>query len=457
MKRLPLVLILVAFGATTAQAVTWMKIFYTEDWDGCRCVQEIEDGYIITGRTSTYVQGNKALWLFKTDTLGNIVWSKAYAGTNDTTGFGNFVQPTFDGGYIITGIMYTGFSQIWLLKTDKNGDTVWTRNFGKSVGHCVQQTQDGGYILTGRREWDPSRLFLLKTDSFGDSLWLRTYLPVGWSYSKGLFVEETDDNGYIVAGLIGYTEEDHYKEALWLIRTDFLGDTLWTYQGEEIWDYPRQGNSVRETKEGQYIALANFGLFKFDQEGNNLWVRDYRDGSCVQETDDEGYVLTGDGMILQSSQTSADLEPDGVWLLKTGEQGDSSWERTYTEGISHYLVQTRDRGFILTGQQGYGDPFLIKTDSLGLLGVTEEPVIEADAGWKIGSSIGRRIAVFYADLPQGLHARVYNVAGQQVDEIHATGNTGFITWGIGHPPGVYFIQAPNKLNQNVTAKVVIVR
>ncbi|MBD3286776.1 hypothetical protein GF359_09165, partial [candidate division WOR-3 bacterium] len=83
MKRLVLISLL---AASVSSAVTWSKIFDTEEWDGCWCLQEIEDGYIVTGRTSTYVEGGNALWLFKTDTLGDIVWSKAYAGTNDTTG-----------------------------------------------------------------------------------------------------------------------------------------------------------------------------------------------------------------------------------------------------------------------------------------------------------------------------------------------------------------------------------
>ena len=444
MKRFILILTAALLAATTAQAVTWQKTFGGGEG---YCVQEIEDGYVVTGFISPEPV---ALWFFKTDTLGNTLWSKSYGGTGSVTAIGHSVRETQDKGFIITGVRWEGFSEIWLLKTDENGDTVWTRNFGESRGRCVQQTRDGGYILTGRKEWDPSRLFLLKTDSLGDSLWMRTYLPDGWIYSRGLFVEETDDNGFIVAGFIGYDEEDHFNHALWVIRTDSLGDTLWTYQGEGAWDYLRQGRCVHETSDGQYIVLANFGLFKFDEDGKNLWVRDYRNGSCVQETDDAGYALTGDGMSLFSS-SSSDANPGDMWLLKTNGQGDSLWERTY-EGWSYsfYIEQTRDRGFILTGGG------LLKTDSLGMLGVTEEPVIEADKGWEIGSPIGRRIVIFYENLPQGLHAKVFNVAGQQVDEIHVTGNKGFITWGIGHPPGVYFIQAPNKLNQTVTAKVVII-
>lgn len=449
MKKLVLVILATTLATTTAHGVTWQKTY--EGGEGY-CVQEIEDGYIVTGFIAPEPV---ALWFLKTDTLGNTIWSKTYGGTGSVAAGGYSVQKTQDDGFIITGVWWEGFSGIWLLKTDENGDTVWTRNFGESVGHCVQQTHDGGYIITGRRNWIPSELFLLKTDSLGDSLWMRTYLSDGWTYSKGLSVEETYDRGYVIAGLIGYEENEHFKEALWIIRTDSLGDTLWTYQGEEAWDYLRQGRCVRETSDGQYIVLANFGLFKFDQDGNNLWMRDYRDGSCVQETHDEGYALTGDGVALFSS-SSSDANPENMWLHKTNSQGDSLWRRMYSEGISNYLVQTRDKGFIITGYCNEGDLYLLKTDSLGLLGVTEEPVIEAEVGWKVGSPIGRRIAVFYNDLPQGLHARIYNVAGQQVDEIHASGNSGFITWGINHPPGVYFIQAPNKINQTSTAKFVLV-
>ncbi len=451
MKRFVFIALL---AASMANAVTWSRIFDTEEWDAFRCIQEVDDGYIITGETRTYGPGDYALWLLKVDSMGNTIWSKTYAGTGDSTGFGNFVQPTLDGGYIITGIMYTGFSQIWLLKTDANGDTAWTRNFGESIGYCVQQTKDGGYILTGRRNWTPSRLFLLKTDANGDSIWMRTHNA--WVYSRGYFIQLTDDGGYIVAGMTSDTTFEDRRDAFWLLKTDSLGDIQWTsIHGGENWGDYDEGRCVRQTADKQYIALANFGLLRFNQDGDTMWTRSYSDGSCVQETKNYGYVLTGDAVPLQLLSADAKSEPDDIWLLKTDEIGDSAWERTYIEGRSYYVVQTRDKGFIMAGQSS-GDPFLIKTDSLGLLGVTEEPIIEAERGWEVGSHIGMRIAVFYENLPQGLHAKIYNVAGQQVDEIHATGRSGFITWGIGYPPGVYFISAPNKLNQTITAKVVII-
>jgi len=452
MKRLVLITL---FAASLASAVTWSRIFNTEEWDDFRCVQEVDDGYIITGMTKTFGPGDYALWLLKVDTLGNTIWSKDYAGKSDTTGWGNFVQPTTDGGYIIAGKMHTGINQIWLLKTNENGDTLWTKNYGNSIAYCIQQTSDGGYIVTGRRNWNDPRLFLLKTDSEGDSLWMRTYLLADWTYSMGYFVQQVYDGGFVCAGLISDTTFENVRAACWILRTDSLGDTLWTYtQGGDNWGDADDARCVRQTDDSLYIALANFGLIRINLEGDSLWTQSYADGSCVQQTEDVGYVLSGNAVKLTSLVTNSNQDPDNVWLLKTNDLGDTEWIRTYWEGITYYVAKTRDKGFIIAGRN-IDDPFLIKTDSLGLLGIDEEPVIEVNRGWEVSSHIGKRIAVFYDDLPLGFHARVYNVAGQQVAEIHASGSSGFVTWGIGQPPGVYFISAPNKHNQTITAKVVI--
>jgi hypothetical protein len=79
-------------------------------------------------------------------------WTKTFGGSEND--WGHSMQQTTDGGYIIAGLTVSienGNIDAWLIKTDSNGDSLWTKTFGGNdddMGHSVQQTLDGGYIKT---------------------------------------------------------------------------------------------------------------------------------------------------------------------------------------------------------------------------------------------------------------------------------------------------------------------
>ncbi|NLI98450.1 hypothetical protein GX441_07320 [bacterium] len=174
------------------------------------CVQETNDGnYIVCGFSAGWgTNTSQDLRLTKISSQGEVIWDKKYGLTDFDRG--DCVRQTSDGGYILTGLSTT-LGGLWLLKTNAQGDTSWTKVFKDGRGYCVQQTKDGGYIITGE-VWT-----LIKTDPLGNVTWTKKYIDVG------RYVEETPDGGFIVVGANNYY---NHNMDICLIKTDANGDTL---------------------------------------------------------------------------------------------------------------------------------------------------------------------------------------------------------------------------------------
>jgi len=154
----------------------WTKTFgdASEAFNEARSVKQTSDGgYVIASFTGgKYFAGN--IYLTKTDPAGNIVWTKHYPASGDEKGYS--VQQTADGGYIIAGKTNSfgnGYN-VYLIKTDSAGNIVWTKNFGgigDDEGYSVWQTSDGGYVIVGDTYSFGavnSDVYLIKTDANGN-------------------------------------------------------------------------------------------------------------------------------------------------------------------------------------------------------------------------------------------------------------------------------------------------
>src|ERR1017187_1268262 len=156
MKRIYIFLIFVLIGLTViGQQITFQKTYGGINRDLANSVQQTTDGgYIIAGYTQIGLLGDTTnVYLIKTNAYGDTLWTRTYGGNYDDEG--NSVQQTSDGGYIIAGYTTSfgaGGWDVYLIKTKPTGDTLWTRTYGgtgRDEGLCVKQTIDGGYIIVG--------------------------------------------------------------------------------------------------------------------------------------------------------------------------------------------------------------------------------------------------------------------------------------------------------------------
>jgi len=193
-------------------------------------------------------------------------WNRSFGGSSDDVG--TYGQQTKDGGFIITG--YTSsygadapFSwlikapyrgDLWLIKTDAEGKQEWDKTIGglgKDLGFSVQQTKDNGYIIAGGKKsfWIIGNydLWVIKTDSKGNVEWDRSY---GWSGEDiGFSVQQTKDDGYIIAGYTSFPD----GKKVWIIKIDSLGNKEWNLATGKI---NSEAACVQLTKDGGYIITG---------------------------------------------------------------------------------------------------------------------------------------------------------------------------------------------------------
>ena len=314
-----------------------------------------------------------------TPSYDNVIYNVGYS-----------TQQTRDEGYILTGLTgefnwgdpfpYMSYD-ILLIKTDVNGNEEWSKTFefmNISVGYSVQQTEDNGYIVGGSTlSLDNSYALLLKTDEYGNEEWSKTFDGLG--SASGTMVQLTTDKGYILTGAARSLTNTNISY-VFLLKTDKYGNEEWskTFEFMNI----SGGYYVQQTADEGYIITGVTGdlnssnyssrfnyellLLKTDKYGNEEWSKtfvfeDNSMGYSVLETADGGYIVTGNVISYENFQFN-------LFLLKTDKYGNEEWSKTYDDMMGYSVQQTEDNGYIVGGSTSSFDnsyALLLKTDEYG--------------------------------------------------------------------------------------------
>lgn len=363
-----------------------------------------------------------------------IEWQNTIGGNLDDVLYS--VHQTSDGGYILGGYSNStntgdkieignGDDDYWVIKLDVSGNIQWQNTIGGSGPDgllSVEKTIDGGYILGGYSgsgiSGDKTESYIgsydywvIKLDSLGNIQWQNT---IGGSGTEYLYMEQTTDFGFIVAGssqsnISGDKTENCYGgRDYWVVKLDAIGNVIWDKTLGGSLNDGLYRVVVDQTFDGGFIiggtSLSNisgnktennkggndYWIVKLDNTGNILWQKTIGGNfddvlTSVVQTNDGGYIVGGYSYSdISGDKSEGTIGPYGYtdfWILKLDTIGNIEWQNTIGGDSYDNLItmqQCYDGGYILGGTSmsdisadktensfGQDDYWVVKIDAVG--------------------------------------------------------------------------------------------
>jgi hypothetical protein len=287
MKKLLFLLLCATAVAGLSQNIHFIKSYGNNGYDFGRDIkQDIDTGYIATGSSSSFYSGNADAFLLKVDSLGNFKWSYNYGGSGSE--WGEAVSPLTEGGYAIAGYTNSfgaGGFDFYFVKTNEFGVPLLEKTYGGSdwdKAYDMVQLPDSGFVMVGETYSygnGNSDIYIVKIDQNGDTLWTRTYGGTESDYANALIL---DGDSIVV---VGGTESFGSGMTDGIILKYHIDGTLgWMKTaGMEKDDY---FTSITKNLGNEYF-LAGSRHYYFSQTGylGDFWIYNIvNDGTLLADT-----------------------------------------------------------------------------------------------------------------------------------------------------------------------------
>ncbi len=377
---------MVTMGFLATGQNTYLKTIGTDVSDyGTSCIAMPDLGAVTTtgGGNST---GTGVLFgLVKTDYNGSIEWQKLFE--NGSFALAKNVVRTPDGGLCVFGEVnqiIASKKALFILKTDSLGNELWSSRVVASTNDRPANLivcKSGGYLSCSISDYNSSfspAAQLVRYDENGVILWSKKYRALQGVSPKSVVELPNGDFAFVSSVTASFTGP--FQHTL-LTRIDAQGNLIWStlFYG----DYEDEPHGLVSTLGGElYVSGASYrmgnewdGYFLKVNSSGNLIGNIFYDAHSSSGEHFRSIELTSDGEVLLLGDEGG-FDERNISLLKVTTSGDILWSRRYplSSNFTNYgfdLHIAHDQGFVFTGDvrpPGYTrDAALIKTDQEGII------------------------------------------------------------------------------------------
>ncbi len=371
------ILVLMLFSTSlTPQVTIFEKTYGGSGNDRAYSLKKTSDnGYILTGYTYSYGAGGKDIYVVKTDSVGDTLWTKTYGGSQEDEGR-DIIEIIGEGYFILCQSNSSGNHN--LLKIDYFGNIIWSKSITGEYNQIKSiNSAPNEFILCGEYSGE---FCVTRINSLGDTLWLRSYNPTSYlEEGKARAIAQLPDNSFIVVG--DYYWFSVYSGVHYQVKIDGQGNLQNDLLGS-VMGGSRTTNDLALTIDGSIIGGGHYGyssgitvndhyftFFKINPSFTTLWSRsfylDNRVTACYAVTicENNEYGFAG-------HRYYNDTDKNHAFMVKTDSSGNTIWTRrlSWYQSFIFSMHSEEDGGFALAGsvkKTGNDDFYLLKTDTLG--------------------------------------------------------------------------------------------
>ena len=467
--NLLLILILMSAGRLTAQEDLGLRVGGAGRDIGAGIIIDGNGDLIIGGTTRSYGNGGDDFILVKLSLEREVIFQKVYQWEHHARAHG--IELTRDNNYMLVGEVWDGGygrEDIYLMKIDGSGEKIWENYYGgyhTDQGFDVESLEDGFLALgytSSQPETTRGNYYLVRTDLEGNKIWENNYGTEFLDFGFSILPEENGEIWLLGAqgGFFNHARADYMNpdSDMMLIRTDKNGNEIFrNYFGGILHDWGK--DMIKADNGGLYLfgstqskGAGSFDMYlvKTDQNGNKMWERTYG------ESDFEyGNALSMDpagNIFLLGTRQLPDLDtgPD-IYIVKANQEGEIIWEQTIGGSGSDYgydLVSLPDSGCIIVGETENietqrSDIFVVRLDKNGqIMSIDVPPSIIEDAVKFFPNPVSDQASIEWKGLPppDGFKLLVFSLSGQLLHNKEFSGEKK-IELELGHlPAGTYLYQ-----------------